>query len=87
MSTPEIKNNIDNNEFSIKEWINKKLDKLNNPEYSLPVNLEKIKNLYSWLDNNKTNNLLSAINKIVSNDEWVNKKWDFLNTLDNLKIG
>ena len=70
------------NEGSV-ESLFKKLEKKDN---SMSYQLEKIEHIFWEASNENTQALLIQMNSILEKDEWVMKKWDFMKTLQNLKL-
>lgn len=66
------------------EKIDNLLSKLE--EKTTPVFFEKLWFLIWDLDKEKTNEFLNILNNNLSEDKWIQKKWDFYTTLNNLKV-
>jgi hypothetical protein len=59
---------------------------LENKDNSMSYQLEKIESIFWEANFEKTDFLLSQMNTIFQNDDGVMKKWDFISTLENLKL-
>ena len=78
---------MNNLEGLSKSWsIELNIKKLDNPDFKESIQLLRINDTFSNINENKTNEILVSLNKIISEDEniiWRNL--DFLKTLNNLK--